>query len=309
MNGRGELAGSSRVRAADASSRAGEGRLLAVAAGSRSWRLRCSRRDLRADRRSRSGDRARRRNLREGGEPTGALSTIAAAPLGGVALALIAVGLLAYAIWKLSQGVRGRGLEGGASPELTERVVNIGGGLAYLALTALAIRILVGSSGGSSGSPRPAAAGVLGWPGGPVIVGLVGGAVIIGALAQVYFAVRARFEKDSRTDEMDSEERRLFIALGRVGYCARALVVGVIGYFIVRTAVTYNPGNAVGFSGAITRLHHDAFGSLLGRARRGRAVHVRSVLPVRGTLPPAVSQLTGVILGLLGVCRSSRDIC
>lgn len=193
----------------------------------------------------------------------GALTTIASAPLGGVALGLIAVGLLAYAIWKLSQGVRGRGLEGGASPDLTKRAANIGGGVAYLALFVLAVRILIGSSGGSSGSPRHAAAGVLGWPGGPAIVGLIGGAIIVGAVAQVYLAVRGSFESDSKTDQMSPEERRLFMALGRIGHCARALVFGLIGYFILRTAITYNPANAVGFSGAITRLHQDAFGPLL----------------------------------------------
>src|SRR5947209_20538188 len=43
----------------------------------------------------------------------GALGLVAGAPLGIVALAVAAIGLLAYAAWKLLQGVRGHGPEGG----------------------------------------------------------------------------------------------------------------------------------------------------------------------------------------------------
>src|SRR5436305_12465313 len=43
----------------------------------------------------------------------GALELITQAPLGWIALAVIAVGLLAYATWKLTQGILGRGPAGG----------------------------------------------------------------------------------------------------------------------------------------------------------------------------------------------------
>src|SRR5581483_11254422 len=54
----------------------------------------------------------------------GALALIAKAPLGRVAVAVAAVGLLAYALWKLGQAAFGRGPEGGGDAELKDRIAN-----------------------------------------------------------------------------------------------------------------------------------------------------------------------------------------
>ena len=47
----------------------------------------------------------------------GALSVIAGAPLGGAALAVLAVGLLGYAVWQIGQAMLGRGLEPAAGTD------------------------------------------------------------------------------------------------------------------------------------------------------------------------------------------------
>src|SRR5579875_3060815 len=62
----------------------------------------------------------------------GALNLVAGAPLGFVALVVIAAGLLAYAAWKLTQAIRGRGPEGGGGPTARERLANAGAGAGYL---------------------------------------------------------------------------------------------------------------------------------------------------------------------------------
>jgi hypothetical protein len=111
----------------------------------------------------------------------GALSLIARGWLGRIVLVVTSAGLLAYALWKLTQGILGGGPEGGGSPKVTTRAANIAGGIAYLVFFAVAVRILVGGGGGSSGGPQHEAAAVLGWPGGPVLVGLAGGALIAGS--------------------------------------------------------------------------------------------------------------------------------
>src|SRR5438270_5884990 len=50
----------------------------------------------------------------------GALALIAQTPVGRPALVVICAGLLAYAIWKLTQGVFGYGPEGGGGMELKD---------------------------------------------------------------------------------------------------------------------------------------------------------------------------------------------
>ncbi len=193
----------------------------------------------------------------------GALALVASAPLGAVAVILIAAGLLAYAGWKLLLAVRGRGPEGGGDPEPTSRIANLAAALSYLALFAIAVQVLGGSSRGESKTPSHAAAGVLGWPGGPWLVGLAG-AVLIGVSAyQVWSAIRGEFTQESKTGEMSPEQRRTFRLVGRIGLTARSLVFVLIGYFLLDTALTFDPAKAVGVDGALGRLHHEPLGPWL----------------------------------------------
>jgi hypothetical protein len=203
----------------------------------------------------------------------GALALIDRDWLGTFALAVIAAGLLAYALWKLTQGAFGRGPEGGGGPDLVDRAGNILGGIGYIVFFTVAVRILINGGGGSSAGPSHEAAGVLGWPGGPVLVGLAGGPLIAVSAYQIYDAVTGNFAEEAKTGEMDSRQRRLFLALGRIGLSARALVFALIGYFLVRTAFDFNPSSAVGVDGALLRLHHQTFGPwLVGLAGVGLIV-------------------------------------
>jgi hypothetical protein len=202
----------------------------------------------------------------------GALALIARNWLGSLALVVIAAGLLAYALWKLTQGITGRGLEGGGSASAWDRVANTSGGVAYLVFFAVAIRALVGG-GGSGGKPERAAAGVLGWPGGPVIVGIGGSALLAVSLYQLYEGVTGEFAHESRIGRMGAEERRTFLVLGRVGIAARALVFALIGYFVLRAAIDYAPHAAVGVDGALARVHNEPLGPwLLGLVAVGLLV-------------------------------------
>lgn len=196
----------------------------------------------------------------------GALAFIAGAPLGRVALVVVCVGLLAYALWKLGQALFGRGPEGAGSSEPKDRISNAAGGVVYVGFFVVAVRILFkgsGGSGGGSGDPAHTTAGVLGWPGGPVIVGIAGGVFIAICLYQIYDAFRGGFAEDVKTGEMSTGQRRMFMAIGRVGLSARSLVFGIVGYFLLRAAISYNAHDAVGVDGVLARVHREPFGTLL----------------------------------------------
>jgi uncharacterized protein DUF1206 len=200
----------------------------------------------------------------------GALALIARATPGVVALVVICAGLLAYAIWKLTLGVFGRGPEGGGGSGLMDRVANIAGGIVYLGFFAVGVRVLSGSAGNSASETKHTAAGILGWPGGQLIVGVAGAALVAISLYQLYDAVRGSFAKDEKMQRMGGTERRVFMVLGHVGLSARALVFGLVGYFLIRTAIEFNPNNAVGLDGALARLQHEPLGPwVLGLAAAG----------------------------------------
>jgi hypothetical protein len=193
----------------------------------------------------------------------GALALIAHAPLGKIALVVISAGLLAYALWKLGQGVIGRGPEGGGGPKLMDRISNLAGGAVYLGFFGLAIKVLTGSAGNGSSEPRQAASGVLGWPGGRVLVGIAGAGLVAISVYQGYDAFRGRFAQDSKLAEMSPTQRRLFLALGRVGLLARAWVFALIGYFLIRTAIEFDASKAIGVDGALAKVHQQPVGPWL----------------------------------------------
>ena len=198
-----------------------------------------------------------------GGKTTsqsGAMQTVAAQPFGVVLLIALAIGLAAYAIWRLIEGIAGsRPDEDGA---LQRRVSAIGSAVAYAALCVTAITIVAGAHA-SSGSPKPAAAGVLGWPGGPVIVAIGGLVVVAIGVYQGYKGVTLKFLEDSRTERMGQGTETAFTALGVFGHVARAVTFLLIGYGLVKAALDYSAKSAVGLDGALQKLAHASAGPLL----------------------------------------------
>jgi uncharacterized membrane protein len=203
----------------------------------------------------------------------GALTLIASAPLGRVVVAAAAVGLLAYALWKFGQAFIGTGPEGGGGRDLIDRVGNFGGGVVYLAFFGVAVRVIIGSAGNQAREQKQATAGVLGWPGGHVIVAIAGAVLILISLYQCYDALRGKFAEDNKVDEMGADERSTFLALGRIGLTARALVFALIGYFLVKTAIDAKPSESLSLDQALARVHGQPFGTwLLGFAAVGLLV-------------------------------------
>lgn len=188
--------------------------------------------------------------LGDGGAATsnqGAMQHLAGTTLGTILLVLLAIGLAAYAVWRVIQAWKG-----------TERFINGARFVIYGALTYSAVRILTGSGQQSQNkSAHKAAGAVLGWPGGTVIVGLAGATLIGIGLYQLYMGVTRKFEEKWRG------KSDLGNVVGVVGHIARFVVLALIGVFAIKAAVDYNPKQAVGLDGALQKLAHESYGSFL----------------------------------------------
>ena len=193
----------------------------------------------------------------------GALETIEKQPLGHWLLIVVAAGLGAYAIWRFVQAYVGHGPEGGGDQSAFGRISAAASGLAYLAMCALAVSILLGSSSQSSSSPHRSASGVLGWPGGQWIVGIAGAIFVGVALYQGYKGVSRKFLEEDKTDQMGPLVKRWITISGVVGHLARMVAFGLIGVFVIKAAVDYAPKKAVGLDGALAKLAHQSYGTFL----------------------------------------------
>jgi hypothetical protein len=200
----------------------------------------------------------------DGGKTTnqqGALKTVAHQPFGKALLVLVAAGLAGYSLWRFSRAVLGHGSE--ATDSGFDRVAAFGSGVVYAALCAIAVEIIVGANSSSGGGAKKETSGVLGWPEGRWLVGIVGVALIGIGLYQGYRAVSKQFLKDSKTEQMTPDERKWFTAIASFGYLARMVVFGLIGVFLIKAAADYNPQKAVGLDGALAKLANHSYGPVL----------------------------------------------
>jgi hypothetical protein len=192
----------------------------------------------------------------------GALKTIAHQPFGKVLLILVAVGLAGYALWRLLHALLGHGPE--ASDSTFERVDALGSGIGYAGLCAIAFEILLGSgSSGGSGNASNSTAGVFGWPGGTWLVGIAGAIMIGIGLYQGYRGLSKDFLEDSKTEQMSARIRNWIEWIGSFGHLSRMVVFGLIGIFMIKAAIDYDPNKAVGLDGALAKLAHASYGSFL----------------------------------------------
>jgi fumarate reductase subunit D len=201
--------------------------------------------------------------LGSGGTTTnqqGALKTIAHQPFGKVLLILVAIGLAGYALWRLLHALIGHGPEDSDSG--FDRLAALGSGIVYAGLCAIAVEILLGSGSGS-GNASKTTAGVFGWPGGTWLVGIAG-AVLIGiGLYQGYRGISKDFLKDSKTEQMSARLRNWIEWIGSFGHLARMVVFGLVGAFLIKAAIDYNPHKAVGLDGALAKIAHASYGPFL----------------------------------------------
>ncbi len=200
----------------------------------------------------------------------GALRTVEQRSFGHVLLALLAIGLGGYAIWRLFRAFLGHGREGADSG--IERLGALGSGIVYALICAVAIQVLIGP-GTSGGNTKKTASDVFGWPGGRWLVGAAGLVLAGVAIYQFIRGVRQKFLDDSKTDRMPRIVKSWFTIFGTIGHVARAVVFGMIAVFLLKAAYDYKANEAIGLDGALAKLYNGAYGSwLLGAVAAGLIV-------------------------------------
>jgi hypothetical protein len=192
----------------------------------------------------------------------GALAAVAGRPFGKGLLVALAIGLAAYALWRVAQGLLDTDDKGDDAPAWAVRASKVGSGIAYGVLFATAVSILAGEGGGGSGSgsERQTTAGVLGWPGGRAWV-LIAAAVIAGVAGwNLYRGLSRNFMKRLHPPRRACPAVQ---AVGVAGMTARGVVFGLIAAFLAKAAIEYDPSEAVGLDGALARLAQEAYGPAL----------------------------------------------
>jgi len=153
----------------------------------------------------------------------------------------------------------------GKAKKWGKRAGYVGRGLIYAGLTFSTLKIMVGSGGQQSQNEKAhqTTATVLGWPGGRWLIGIAGLVLVGVGLWNLYRGLARKFEDKWRTGEMGEAERKWGGRAGVVGHVARFVVFGLMGVFVAKAAIDYNPKEAIGLDGALQKLAHASYGPYL----------------------------------------------
>lgn len=191
---------------------------------------------------------------------SGALHSVLVQPMGELLLWIIAFGLLCFAGWRFVEAIFDSDHYGSDIGGLARRAGLVGGGIFYLIIAGLAVNMIFGVRGGEDRAARDWTAWLLVQPFGQWATVLVGIGIAASGIGQVAKPARAEFRKQLA---LGAGPRALVVALGVIGYVARAVVFVMIGVFLVIAALRFNSGNAAGFAGALRTLQQQPYGHVL----------------------------------------------
>lgn len=194
-------------------------------------------------------------------DQTGALASLADSSAGKLLLIALAIGLGAYAGFRLIEIFVGPANEDGAKDKLF-RVASAVRFVVYAVLCYSAIKIIA-NAGKSSSNTKDTTSTVFDLPAGRALV-LIAGAVMIGVgVYQAYKAASTSFEEDLDTGRMSPGMRTATHYTGIAGHASRSIIYALIGGFLIKAAVEYDAKEAVGIDGALKEVAQQTFGPVL----------------------------------------------
>lgn len=194
----------------------------------------------------------------------GALGEMHAQPFGKVLLALMAIGLAGYAVWRFVEAVldpehRGHGVSGAL-----KRVGKFANGLLHSALVVYAVGVITGKALGNEEDGTKSWTGrILSWEYGPWLVGAVGVGIIVFAIVQMKKAWSCHLDEHLDLHRLGESARKVVVQLSRFGLGARAFVFALIGAFLVSAAFRSDPNRAKGLGDALATVRAWSFGGAI----------------------------------------------
>jgi len=184
-------------------------------------------------------------------DTSGALQTLASTGTGVVLLWICVVGFLLLAVWQLFEAAVGYG-------ETSDRLKAVAKGVTYLFFAWTTFKVGQGAGSSAEKQTEDFTAGLMGSPGGRLLVGLVGLVVLGIAGYHVYKGWTKKFLEDLREHPGDWA-----VTAGRIGYIAKGVALVIVGFFFLVAAWQADPDKAQGLDGALKTLKDAPFGPFL----------------------------------------------
>lgn len=192
----------------------------------------------------------------------GALQKIAEQPFGRFVLAVVAVGFLAYGLWRIGEGAFGRKEEHDDKKRALKKIESLVSGLFYLIFSATAAKMALG--GGSGGNKqKDLSSRILNATGGRTIFVVLGLIILAVSVGLVWRGVKTKFEELLKRGEMSARTYAVVRRLGQAGYVARGCVFALVGVLVIKAALDHDAAKAGGLDVALKSVANAPFGKFL----------------------------------------------
>ena len=189
---------------------------------------------------------------------------------GKLMLALIALGLFCYSLWRGIQTFADTERKGHDAKGLAARARYLFSGLIYASLAAYAVKILFSQTSGSGkNSQQSMVQDLLNKPFGEWLLGLAAAVIIGVGVYQIYYGLSEKYRKHV-SSVGNTSTRKMLLNAGKIGYVARGIVWLIIGWLFAKAALHSNSSEAGDTSKAFKFLADASYGAyLLGAVGAG----------------------------------------
>ena len=191
--------------------------------------------------------------------PTGAIKSVAGSGGGMFLLYVLAVGMLLYAAWRVVSAL----LPGGDDTKaVVHRIGFVVSAVLYTVLAFSAFALARDAPTQQDGNQKVTdiSASVMENSGGRLLIGVIGAIVIAVGLYRVSKGVKLDVNDELDLSGMSSSRLTITKRLGAVGEIGRGIGFGLVGFFLVRAAWTFNAAEATGLDGALRRMVVEPWG-------------------------------------------------
>ena len=179
---------------------------------------------------------------------------------GKIILAILAVGLACYVIWRMIQAFSDSEHKGSDKKGLAIRARYFLSGVAYALLTYQVVKMLTAGSSGSGDRSKEFASELMTKDYGQLLVGLVGLIFLAIGIYQIYYGLS---EKYCKHIDATAKNRNVLVTAGKIGYVSRGIVWLLIAWLFFKAAFNANSNAAGGTSKAFSLLEGMDYGSYL----------------------------------------------
>jgi hypothetical protein len=194
-----------------------------------------------------------------------ALAVVGAGAAGRATTALVAVAIATLGCWFVLDGLTNAQRTRRGPLQAISRVGQGIGGLGYVALGGIGVRLALGEGIGPSGDEiaRAFAARVLTQPTGPLAMGVVGLAAMVIGVRQARLGVTHACLDSLDLDRFSRRFRQRLGAVAALGFGAQGALFALVGAFLIQAAFDRQPGEATGTGGALHALATKSHGATL----------------------------------------------